>query len=240
VLKVDLHLHSAEDPADHVAHDAFTLIDHALAKGFDALAITLHDRQLADRRVQDYAREREITLLSGIERTVEGRHVLLINFPQTAEQALTFDDVAALKSGSHGIVVAPHPFFPDRKCLRSRMDEHADLFDAVEWSYFWTTGINFNAQAARWARRHGKPLVGNSDSHDLRQLGRTYSLVSAEPRADAICDAIRNGLVSVETSPVPILELAQVLAGMTRRGSRRPPAVRDARGSRLKAEGQQV
>lgn len=238
MLKVDLHLHTAEDPADNVAHDALALIDRARAKGFDALAITLHDRQLADPRVFDYARERRITLLSGIERAIEGRHVLLVNFPQTAEQVRTFEDVAALRSGSNGIVIAPHPFFPDRTCLRSRMDEHADLFDAVEWSYFWTTGINFNARAARWARTHGKPLIGNSDSHDLRQLGRTYSLVFAEPGADAICDAIRNGLVSVETSPVPALELTQVLAGMVRRGNKTVTDAGDARGSRLKAQGQ--
>jgi predicted metal-dependent phosphoesterase TrpH len=238
VLKVDLHLHTAEDPADNVAYDALALIDRARAKGFDALAITLHDRQLADPRVFDYARERRITLLSGIERTIEGRHVLLINFPQAAEEVRTFEDVAFLKSVSSGIVIAPHPFFPDRRCLRSLMDTHADLFDAVEWSYFWTTGINFNARAARWARAHGKPLVGNSDSHDLRQLGRTYSMVSAEPVADAICDSIRNGRVTVETAPAPAVELAQVLAGMARRGHKALPASGNASRSRLKAQGQ--
>src|SRR3712207_8141138 len=50
-----------------------------------------------------------------------------------------------------------------------------------------------STRAARWARQHGKPLVGNSDLHDLRQLGRTSSLVAAEPDADDICDAIRRG-----------------------------------------------
>lgn len=238
MLKIDLHLHTAEDPADHIAYDALDLIDHAAAAGFGALAITLHDRQFGDRRAFDHARERGITLLSGIERTVEGCHVLLINFPLEAEQVRTFGDVAKLKSGSNGIVIAPHPFFPDRRCLRSRMDEHADLFDAVEWSYFWTTGINFNARAARWARAHGKPVVGNSDAHDLRQLGRTYSRLSAEPGVDAICDAIRGGRVTIETSPVPPLELTRVLLGMTRRGNKTPNMAGDAPGSRLKAQGQ--
>jgi predicted metal-dependent phosphoesterase TrpH len=238
VLKVDLHLHTAEDPADNIAHDALALVDRAVHRGFDALAITLHDRQFADPRVFDYARERGITLLSGIERTVEGRHVLLINFPPAAEQVRTFQDVAALKAVSNGVVIAPHPFFPNHRCLGSRMDEHADLFDAVEWSYFWTTAINFNWRAEHWARKHGKTLVGNSDAHDLRQLGRTYSLIFAEPGVDAICDAIRRGRVSVQTSPVPVLELAQVLMGMARRGNKTPAAAGGAKGSRLKAQGQ--
>jgi len=224
VLKVDLHLHTSEDPADHIDHDATTLIDRAAAHGFDAVAITLHDRQLVDRRLTDYAGERGITLLPGIERTIEGRHVLLINFPAAAEQVRGFDDIAVLKSRSNGLVIAPHPFFPERSCLGSRLEAHADLFDAVEWSYFWTGGINFNARAARWASRHGKPVVGNSDLHDLRQLGRTCSLVFSDREPDAICDAIRSGRVSVVTSPAPMLELSRVVAGMFRRGKKSQPA----------------
>ena len=107
------------------------------------------------------------------------------------------------------------------------METHADLFDAVEWSYFWTRGLNFNARAARWADERGKPVVGNSDLHDLRQLGRTYSLVDAERNADAICDAIRAGRVSLQTTPVPRLELAQVLGGMFRRGRKATAPARE-------------
>jgi hypothetical protein len=224
VLKVDLHLHTSEDPADNIGHDATALIDRAAALGFSALAITLHDRQLADRRLADYADERGIALLPGVERTIEGRHVLLINFAKAAEEVRGFDDVAVLKSRSNGLVIAPHPFFPDRSCVGPRLDAHADLFDAVEWSYFWTGGLNFNARAARWATRHGKALVGNSDLHDMRQLGRTYTLVFADREPDAICDAIRAGRVSLNTSPVPRFELTRVVAGMLRRGrkSQRP------------------
>jgi predicted metal-dependent phosphoesterase TrpH len=214
VLKVDLHLHTAEDPVDYIRHDACQLIDRAAGLGFDALAITLHDKQLTDPRLRAYARERRIVLVPGIERSIEGCHVLLLNFPQSSEAIRTFDDLAALKARSAGIVIAPHPFFPHSSSLGSCLAARGDLFDAVEWSYFWTGGINFNAAAARWARAHGKPIVGNSDLHDLRQLGRTYSRVDAEPDADAICQAIRDGNVTLETSPVPKNELARVLSGM--------------------------
>ena len=218
VLKVDLHLHSREDPLDNIAHDAFALVGRAACLGFDALALTLHDRQLADRRVFDYARAHGIVLIPGIERTIRGRHVLLINFSKAAEEVVTFDEVAKLKTTGNGLVIAAHPFFPDRKCLRAMIDERPDVFDAVEWSYFWTKGINFNARAARWAEAHGKPLVGNSDTHDLRQLGRTYSWVESERHPDAICEAIRNGRLTLHTEPASPLELALVFGGMVARG----------------------
>jgi predicted metal-dependent phosphoesterase TrpH len=228
MLKTDFHLHTSEDPVDVIRHDAHALIERAAALGYQALAITLHDRQLSDSRVFDHARDCGLTLVPGVERTIEGRHVLLLNFPHAATESVrTFADLEGLKNRSNGVVVAPHPFFPDAMCLRSSLEQHADLFDAAEWSYFWTTGLNFNARAADWAVRHGKTIIGNSDLHDLRQLGRTYSLVFAEPGPDAICEAIREGRVSLETSPVPKLELAQVVAGMLRRG-RKPTRMKDS------------
>ena len=231
MLKVDLHLHTTDDPADVIPHDAHQVIDAAANRGFDALAITLHDRELSDPRTLDYARERGITLLPGVERTIEGRHVLLINFRDGTDQIRSFDDLARRRSQDNGLVIAPHPFFPNGRCLRSHLDRHGDLFDAVEWSYFWTRSLNFNARAARWAADRGKPVVGNSDLHDLRQLGRTYSVVFAERTADAICSAIREGRVSVHTTPVPTLELTQVVSGMFRRGNKPPVAADVAAGS---------
>ncbi|HEY7058462.1 MAG TPA: PHP-associated domain-containing protein [Vicinamibacterales bacterium] len=217
MLKVDLHLHSQEDPTDNIRHDAFALVDRAVRLGFDALALTLHDRQHADSRLWDYARERGLTLIPGVERTIRGRHILLINFPRAAEDVATLDEIGRLKARANGLVIAPHPFFPDRTCLRGMIDDRPDLFDAVEWSYFWLEGLNFNARAARWAAAHGKPLVGNSDTHDLRQLGRTYSRVESERDPDAICAAIRDGRVTLHTEAVPPLELVRVFGGMTAR-----------------------
>ena len=236
MLKVDLHLHTADDPVDRIHHSAFELVDRAAALGFDALAITLHDRQLIHARLSAYARERGILLIPGIERTIQRRHVLLLNFPQgEAERVHTLDDAARLKAKTGGLVIAPHPYFPAASCLHGALDGYSELFDAVEWSYFWTRPINFNARAAAWARAHGKPVVGNSDLHDLRQLGRTYSLVDAPADVDAICDAIRAGRIELCTSPVPLAELTAVLGGMCLRPRRatirinhQEPATNDA------------
>jgi predicted metal-dependent phosphoesterase TrpH len=210
---------------DVISHDAHQLIDRAVELGFDALALTLHDCAFQDPRVRAYARDRGIVLVPGVERTIEGRHVLLLNFRKRTDHVRSFADLAALRQHNNdGLVIAPHPYFPGSSCLRGRLEQHADLFDAVEWSYFWTRGLNFNAKAARFAAIHDKPIVASSDLHDLRQLGRTYSLVFADRDPDSICAAIRDGRVSIQTTRVPKLELAQVLGGMFRRGNKSPVA----------------
>jgi predicted metal-dependent phosphoesterase TrpH len=209
MIKVELHTHSADDPADLIPHTTAELIDRAASLGFGALAVTLHDRQLDLRPHEDYARERGIVLIRGIERTILGKHVLLLNFPPVAERMQSFEDVAALKRDHpEGLVIAPHPFFPSSTCLRSLMNRLTELFDAVEINYFYTPEVDFNRPAARWATRHGVPLVGNSDLHRLHQLGRTYSLVDATPDPDAICAGVRAGRVEVRSAPITLLEAA--------------------------------
>jgi predicted metal-dependent phosphoesterase TrpH len=220
VLKVDFHIHTSDDPVDRINHSGYDLIDRAAALGFDALSVTLHDLQLADQCLRDYARERGVLLLPGVERTISGRHVVLVGFPPEVDGIRNFEELERVKKRSDGLVIAPHPFFPGPSCLGKLVGRYAELFDAIEWSYFWTRAANFNAAARRWAVGHGKPLVGNSDLHDLRQLGRTYSLVDAEPATAAILDAVREGRVRVQTEPVPAMELAQVLGGMFWRARR--------------------
>ena len=201
-LKVELHSHTADDPHDRISYTTCNLIDRAAQLGYDALAVTLHDRQLDIRGLEAYATERGITLIPGIERTIEGKHVLLLNFGRGTEQVRSFEDLARLRQRQPGLVVAPHAFFPHPSCLSGLMDRHADLFDAVEYNAMFTATVNFNERAVRWARAHGKPIVGNGDVHRLRQLGSTYSLVKAERNADAICAAIQAGKVRVVANPL--------------------------------------
>ena len=227
MLKIDFHLHTSEDPRDRIAHSSLDLIDRAATLGFDALAITLHDRQSTDEHTLAYARERGITLIPGIERTVRGKHVLLLNYSAAdVDSVKTLDDVRRLKARADGVVIAPHPYFPSPSCLGRLLDEHADVFDAVEWSYFWARRIDFNSRAARWAESRGKTLVGNSDLHDLRQLGRTCSMVDASSDPAAICDAVRQGRVRLVTEPIPVLELVDVFTGMIWRGLGTKPNAR--------------
>jgi predicted metal-dependent phosphoesterase TrpH len=212
VLKVDLHTHTSDDPIDQIPHSTDELIERAAKLHYRALAITLHDRQLDVRPFAEYAADRCITLIPGIERTIEGRHVLLLNFTPATEWVNSFDDLADLKAREPGgLVIAPHPFFPIATSLRELMDRHADLFDAVEYNAMFTSLLDFNRHAEQWARAHGKPLVGNGDVHRLRQLGSTYSLVDAPPDAGAICDAIKRGHVGIHAEPLTMGTAATVM-----------------------------
>ncbi|MBI4485498.1 MAG: PHP domain-containing protein [Acidobacteria bacterium] len=217
MLKVDLHTHTADDPVDTIPYTARELIDRAAELRFDALAITLHDRQQGPSELSAYARGRGVELIPGVERTIHRKHVLLLNFPGAVSESVdSFEDLFRLRQRHpQGLVVAPHPFYPAPSCLRGLMDRHADLFDAVELNSFYTHWFDFNAAARRWAHRFGKPVVANSDAHRLSLFGGSCSYVDAEPGADSICSAIKAGRVKVETRPLPLLAAATYFASLT-------------------------
>jgi predicted metal-dependent phosphoesterase TrpH len=215
VLKIELHSHTSDDPLDLILYDARTLVARAAECGYGALAITLHDRQLDLGHLVPFAREHGVTLIPGIERTVQGRHVLLLNFSSGgAERVRSFDDIRRLRAHEPGLVVAPHPFFPFPTCLQSLADQHQDIFDAVEINGMFTAVVNFNRKAERWARERGLPLVGNGDVHRLDQLNTTWSMVDAEAHPDSICLAIREGRVRVEAHPHTMVKAATIFGDM--------------------------
>ena len=204
VLKVELHAHTDQDPEDRIPYSTQDLIDRAADLGYHAIAVTLHDRYFDPTPFAAYARERGVLLLSGIERTIARRHVLLVNFGPESAAVRSFADLVRLKARSRGLVVAPHPFYPTTSAMGRDLDEQAALVDAIEINAMYTRQIDFNRRAFVWARANSKPLVGNSDVHRLDQMGTTYSLVQTEPDPDAICEAIRTGRVEVRTEPLPL------------------------------------
>ena len=158
MLKTDLHIHTSDDPIDNIPYSTVELIDRAAQLQFGALAVTLHDRQSDTRHLIPYARERGIVLIPGVERTIRGRHVLLLNFPAAAESLGSFDELGRLKAQHpEGLVVAPHPFFPHTNCLRKLTDDYRHLFDAVEVTVL-SSALNFNRPQS-----HGRTLSTSAD-----------------------------------------------------------------------------
>jgi predicted metal-dependent phosphoesterase TrpH len=229
MLKTELHTHTSADPHDYIPYSTTDLIDRAATLGYDVLAITLHDSWFDVREVSDYARKRGITLIAGVERTIQHKHVLLLNFDAAAERVTSFEELAQLRRAQPaGLVIAPHPYYPARCCLGHLLERHAELFDAVELNAFYTSELDhFNRKALNWAKRVGKPIVANADVHRLKQLGTTFSLVNAAPEPNAICAAIREGRVEIQTRPLSLVEAVSHLAGLALgdlKRTTRPPA----------------
>jgi len=201
-LKADLHLHTSEDPKDKVRYSARQLIDHASQMGFDVLAITNHNSYTYNDYLRDYAVSKGILLIPGIELSVQGKHIVLLNTTDNAPQKIqSLQDLRDQKN-EDSLVVAPHPYFPMFQALKSKLEEYLDTFDAIEYTHFYFPRVNYNKKAERKAREFNLPLIGVSDAHLLRQIGLTYSLIDAEKTPEAVIGAIRKKRVHIVTQPM--------------------------------------
>ena len=214
-LKVDLHTHTGDDPRDVVHYNALRLIDKAARLGYDAIAITNHDRVTDDEHILAYAKDRDVLIIPGMEATLSGKHVVILkpafkdNFPER-----TLDQLPKLVA-EDSLVFAPHPYFPHLKSLGERCVEYVSFLHAMEFSHFYTRCINFNKKAVKMAKAHSLPLVGTSDSHQLWEFGTTYSIVEADRDVDSIINAVKQGKVELVTTPLKAWQMVFILTKLS-------------------------
>ncbi|MBI2145751.1 PHP domain-containing protein [Candidatus Woesearchaeota archaeon] len=214
MLKAELHTHINIDPLDYkfVDYSAFQLIDRAAELNFNVLAITCHNYVYDDPAAKEYADKKNILLLFGAEKDVDGKHTLLYNINHEVAQTInTLDDLRrARKEHPEMLVIAAHPFHYYSSCHKKNIIQHPDLFDAWEYSFFYASFFNPNRKTMRLAKAYHKPLVGNSDVHKLKDIGRTYTLIDAAPREEEVFKAIKEGKTKIITTPVPVPELIRI------------------------------
>src|SRR6266536_3710588 len=113
-IKIDLHIHTLDDPKDAVDYSAHELLKRARALDFRVLAITLHDKVFDRPEVFADAAAMGILLIPAAEMRLEGADVVLLNVrPNEVENLRTFSDLRQLRArrGESLFCFAPHPFF---------------------------------------------------------------------------------------------------------------------------------
>jgi hypothetical protein len=204
-IKIDLHIHTLDDPKDAVDFSAHELLERARSLGFRVLAITLHDAVFDRKEVFADAAAMGILLIPAAEVRLLGADVIVLNV--TAEeiaQVKNFDDLRRLRArrGNSIFTIAPHPFYVVGGSIGSRLFAEMDCFDAIEFCHFHFGPFNPNRGAKRVASRFGKPLIATSDAHRLHAFGRHYTSMPM-PSAltvENVLEELRNGPLRL-TSP---------------------------------------
>ncbi len=210
-LKVDFHIHTAEDPKDYIPYNSFQLIDKASQKGFDALAITNHDTVFYNTDIIQYAEKKGILLIPGMEATFSDAHILILNPDFNFNpDGRTLQELPNIKKEDN-LIIAPHPFFHKLKSLKSDLLTYIHLFDAIEFAQYYNSLINFNKKAVDTASEYKIPLVATSDCHFIWQFGDTFTLVEANKDIHSIIKAVKLGNVEIVAKPISLATMAKVM-----------------------------
>ena len=117
-LKAQLHVHSKQDPLDNIRYTEKQLIDHAAKLGYDVLAISCHDVVIFSDDLKKYAEKKRVLLIPAIEKSIEKKHVLILNADIQSQNLKTFEDLKKYKKKKTDcLIVAVHPYYPGNTCL---------------------------------------------------------------------------------------------------------------------------
>src|SRR5439155_792380 len=107
-IKIDLHIHTLDDPKDAVDYSAHQLLERARLLGFRVLAITLHDAVFERKEVYADAAAMGILLIPAAEVRLQGADVIVLNV--TADEIADLKVFAALRSGPLRLTSPPCSF----------------------------------------------------------------------------------------------------------------------------------
>jgi len=231
-IKIDLHIHTLDDPKDAVDYSAHQLLERARLLGFRVLAITLHDAVFDREEVFADAAAMGILLIPAAEVRLCGADVIILNVTGEEIAALkNFNDLRRLRAqrGNSIFTIAPHPFYVFGGSIGSRLIAEIDCFDAIELCHFHHGLFNPNRRAKKVASRFGKPLIATSDAHRLHAFGRHYTRIPTPPELtlENVLASLRAGPLNLTSPPCSFVDLVSaiyfvLLAHPFRRRRKRP------------------
>ncbi len=215
-IKLDLHIHTLDDPKDVIDYSAHQLLKRAKELGFGVLAITLHDAVFDRAEVFADAAALGILLIPAAEVRLQGADAILLNVTAAEVAGLkNFDDLRQLRArrGLSIFTIAPHPFYVLGGSIGERLLDEIDCFDAIELCHFHKGLLNPNRRAAKVAAQFGKPLIATSDAHQLHAFGRHYTSI---PRpsgltVENVFAALREGPLRLTSPSASIVDLASAI-----------------------------
>src|SRR5438132_6539520 len=196
-IKLDLHIHTLDDPKDVIDYSAHQLLKRAKELGFGVLAITLHDAVFDRAEVFVDAAAMGILLIPAAEVRLQGADIILLNVSAAEVAELkNFEDVRQLRARRGSIfTIAPHPFYVLGGSIGERLLDEIDCFDAIELCHFHKGLFDLNRRARKVSGKYNKPLIATSDAHQLHAFGRHYTSIPRprEMTIENIFAALRNG-----------------------------------------------
>jgi predicted metal-dependent phosphoesterase TrpH len=189
-LRLDPHIHTL---ASDGISDVESILEAALARGLDAIAITDHERIDAAIAAKAIAERRELPLevIVGEEISTRGGHLIGLFMQARIRPWHSLKKSIALIHEQGGLAIIAHPLPPYLNCaseraIRRLMDEQDPVFhpDALEGFNPTTARMRWSHKAPALAEELEIAAVAGSDAHKASNVGTTVTLFEGGSVAD--------------------------------------------------------
>lgn len=169
-MKCDFHVHSC------YSYDSTSLpeliVENAIKKGIDCLAITDHEQIKGAVEAAQYAKGKNILIIIGIEIKSRAGDILGLNIKQIIPDGLSARETMRKIRQQGGMVIIPHPFaalYPFSENIENFLND-IDGIEVLNASIFpWENKKAFNI-----AQEYNLCFTAGSDAHSPEFIGSVY------------------------------------------------------------------
>ena len=187
-MKCDLHVHT------YHSYDSNALpkdiVDSAIEKGIDCLAITDHNEVKGVSEIIEYAKDKLILIIPGIEVKSRDGDILGLNIKKPIPKNLSAEQTIEKIKEQGGLAIITHPFgdwHPFKRDLTSLIDK-IDGIEIMNASVFIG-----NKKAQEFVKKYDLVFTAGSDAHYPKFVGRVYLEIPGENLSiEQVLEAIRN------------------------------------------------
>ena len=175
-MKCDLHIHTSYSYDSTASPEE--MIDAAIKKGIDCIAITDHDETKGAKKATKYAKGKYILIIPGIEIKTRDGDILALNVKENIKSGLSAKETIKEIKKAGGIAVIPHPF--GFNCsFRGDLEKLIKEIDGIEVLNASIFG-NGNKKALNFAKKYNLPFTVGSDAHFPNFVGRVFLEIPGE------------------------------------------------------------
>ncbi len=169
-MRCDLHIHTS------YSFDCLSspkkMVDAAIKKGIDCLAITDHSQIQGSLEAIIYAKDKPILIIPGIEAKSKEGDILGLNLKTIIPDKLSAKETIKRIKKAGGMAIIPHPFGL-LSAFKTNLDDLVNEIDGVEIFNASVLGLG-NKKAVAFAEKFKLPFTAGSDAHGPNFVGKTY------------------------------------------------------------------
>ncbi len=207
----DLHVHT------NYSYDGISspeeVVDYAIKKGLDCICITDHGEIEGAFRAIEYAKDKNILVIPGIEVLTKSGDILGINIKERIPEGLSLKETIKEIKRQKGFPSVAHPFdWPIENFLGSRKD--IKKVKAVEVFNASTVSFKANKEALDFSKENNLFITAGSDAHRAEYIGRGYLETSEDfSTAEELIDKIKKRQVKAKGKAMNLFQVLKNASG---------------------------
>jgi predicted metal-dependent phosphoesterase TrpH len=202
-MKCDLHVHTS------YSYDSTTppeeMVEAAIKKGIDCLAITDHSEIKGALKAVKYTKGKSILIIPGIEIKSKEGDILGLNIEKIIPDGLSAKETIKKIKEVGGLAIIPHPFgwFCSFKGDLKEISKEIDGIEVLNISAFGPG----NKKALASVQKFNLPFTVGSDAHSPNLVGRAFLEIAGENLSiEEVLNQIKKGGVKIGGGEANFLE----------------------------------